>query len=287
MSVACLSFGSPAPAPPVAPTTPHIFDAEVAVIQERSDEGVLRLILGKYKDLACNPLCLLLGFSTFLHSFTMSTWGTFQQAYIKDIGFGTDDNQMLVILVSSFVELVSRLLFGFLIGRNWLKSYQWNQIACLLIAATICSYPFIKFFPVIVVYNCFVVCIFSICVVTIMPNFSEFLGIEMAPIGQGLMVIPNGLGMVSVQIGGSLRDSLGSFDVPFYLAAGALVMSALNFQLLNCLSRRRRGEPLIAPDDFHHEVRDDIIEEEDRAFTDKVIECLQNAECGSPKIETA
>ena len=179
----------------------------------------------------------MLAFSNFLHSYGMSSWVMFQQAYLVDLNMKDDFKQIVLISVSSFAELGSRLLFGFLISKNWMQIYRWNQIACCAMASAIITYPFVTSFPVLVAFNCFVASVFSINVVTSMPNLKEFLGIDMAALGQGLMVIPMGLGVVSVQIGGVIRDITGSFVLAFYLSAIALIISAINFQAIGFLSK--------------------------------------------------
>ena len=131
----------------------------------------------------------------------------------------------------------------------WVNSLVLNNLAIFLSGICVAIFPFCQdygtFVTLSLFYGFFVATYISLTSIVLV----DLLGLNKLTSAFGLLVLFRGLAsMVGTPVAGALYDSSQSYDVPFYLAGGFLVIASIISSAIHCIQYTTKKKQCKSPE---------------------------------------
>ena len=145
-------------------------------------------------------------------------------------------------------DSVRRNSFFFFCTLGWFSDFSWvnslvvNNMAIFLSGVCVMIFPLCQDYTTFVVmallYGFFVATFVSLTSIVLV----DLLGLDKLTSAFGLLVLFRGLAsMIGTPVAGALYDNTNSYDIPFYLAGGLLIISSFISGIIHILQCRRKS----------------------------------------------
>ena len=151
-----------------------------------------------------------------------------------------------MLFISGISNIVSKLVTGRISDMTCVDSFLVSNIYVFMSGVSVCLLTFCdlyKHFIVMVAFCGFFMTFFMLRSVVLV----ELVGLENLTSAYGLISLFDGIGtIIGAPISGFIGDSVGRFDVTFYIASGFFILSSLfglAAQILHRLERSSTNSP--------------------------------------------
>ena len=132
-----------------------------------------------------------------------------------------------MLFISGISNIVSKLVTGRISDMTCVDSFMVSNIYIFMSGVSVCLLTFCDLynhFIVMVAFCGFFTTFFSLRSVVLV----ELVGLENLTSAYGLISLFDGIGtIIGAPVSGAIGDSVGSFDMTFYIASGFFILSSL------------------------------------------------------------
>ena len=190
-------------------------------------------------SLLTDPKFFLIAFSNLLGMLGFYVPFVFLPNMAKVRGVSTENANFLLSVIG-ISNTVGRVVAGWFSDFKWVNSLMVNNLAILLSGVCVMIFPLAQTYTALVVmalfYGFFVATFVSLTSIVLV----DLLGLDNLTSAFGLLVLFRGLAsMIGTPVAGALYDQSQSYDTPFYLAGGFLIISSFISGFIHIIQCRK------------------------------------------------